>query len=218
MNERAQQMADLYRAGFTMEQCGYQFDVTRERARQILKSIGITSKDGGAAVKRAEREAEPHDMTNLFAQRHGIDESLWRELVSNGATLAWREQRRNCLNRAIPWHLGLGQWWSIWEASGKWSQRGRHKNSYVLSRIGNKGAYEVGNVHVVTLAECSRSTVALWAGKDKANPGVFNLYPGTPKPFKAQLGKKSLGFYATEGEAVFARDRALERAAIGEAA
>lgn len=44
--------------------------------------------------------------------------------------------------------LTLDQWKQIWFASGKWDQRGRGADKYCMCRIGDAGAYEMGNVFI----------------------------------------------------------------------
>ena len=51
-------------------------------------------------------------------------------------------------SRGIEFNLTYEQWWDIWQQSGKWDQRGKGKGSYVMSRIGDKGGYTLGNVFI----------------------------------------------------------------------
>ena len=50
--------------------------------------------------------------------------------------------------RGIPFTLTFEQWWDLWRASGKWSQRGRAAGQFWLSRHGDTGPYEIGNVAI----------------------------------------------------------------------
>lgn len=61
---------------------------------------------------------------------------------------AYTHHRGNAKLRAVAFTLTFDQWWDIWQASGKFSQRGKHKGQYCMSRYGDRGAYEVGNVFV----------------------------------------------------------------------
>jgi hypothetical protein len=79
-----------------------------------------------------------------------------------------------------------------------------------MSRIKDSGGYEVGNVHIQLATENSAEAVKKWSGKTKANPGVFNLYPGLSRPFKAKVGKNIVGMFASEEEAVAARQAFIE--------
>lgn len=50
--------------------------------------------------------------------------------------------------RGIPFLLTFEEWLGIWLDSGKWLERGWNKGQYVMARIGDKGAYEIGNVYI----------------------------------------------------------------------
>lgn len=50
--------------------------------------------------------------------------------------------------RGISFLLTFQQWWDIWQQSGHWEQRGPHVGEYCMSRYGDKGAYEIGNVFI----------------------------------------------------------------------
>jgi hypothetical protein len=50
----------------------------------------------------------------------------------------------------IPFQLTFGQWFGIWAASGHMHERGTQRGQYVMARRGDKGAYESGNVNIIT--------------------------------------------------------------------
>jgi hypothetical protein len=58
------------------------------------------------------------------------------------------DHRGNAKKRNIPFLLTFEDWCYIWEQSGKWDQRGCQRGKYVMSRYGDKGLYELGNVHI----------------------------------------------------------------------
>src|ERR1700738_3167939 len=62
-------------------------------------------------------------------------------------------QRRNAMNRGIAFQLTFEEWWNIWRKSGRWHQRGNKGGQYQMARFADKGAYEVGNVRIVTMEE-----------------------------------------------------------------
>lgn len=58
--------------------------------------------------------------------------------------------RSNAKKRNIPFLLTFEEWWSIWQESGKWEQRGKRSNQYQMCRNNDEGSYEVGNVRIDT--------------------------------------------------------------------
>jgi len=48
----------------------------------------------------------------------------------------------------IEFKLTYGEWYDIWDASGKWSERGVGAGKYCMTRLNDLGHYEVGNVEI----------------------------------------------------------------------
>lgn len=59
-------------------------------------------------------------------------------------------QKYNAKRRHIAFRLTFEQWLEIWETSGRLSKMGRRSKQYCMARHGDKGAYAVGNVHIIT--------------------------------------------------------------------
>jgi hypothetical protein len=68
----------------------------------------------------------------------------------------FRQQQRDAAHRGINFLLSFGQWWSIWQRSGHWDQRGIRRGQYVMARYGDQGPYAVGNVRICTTTENSK--------------------------------------------------------------
>ena len=67
-------------------------------------------------------------------------------------------QRQSARNRKITWNLTFDEWWDIWQQSGHWNNRGVHKGQYCMSRIGDVGSYEIGNVFILMeIITCQKS-------------------------------------------------------------
>lgn len=60
----------------------------------------------------------------------------------------YTQQKSNAKQRGVEFRLTLEEWKQIWLDSGKWEQRGRGADKYCMCRIGDTGAYEVGNVFI----------------------------------------------------------------------
>ena len=205
-NLRAEKMASMYRQGVTLQKIADQHDITRERVRQILKSVGITAQEGGASVVSAAKSAARAQARETQCMvKYGQPLAVVQQLRKDGVLSAYRSQRAHAAIRAIEWNLTFQQWFAIWQSSGKLHLRGRGKGKYVMSRVSDAGCYELGNVHIQLATENSKEAVAKWKGKTKPNKGVYCLYPGRELAWFARVGKKPLGFFATEAEAVAAR-------------
>jgi hypothetical protein len=108
---------------------------------------------------------------------------------------AFCTQRNNARRRGIEWELKLWDWWMIWEASGKWDQRGRG-SGYVMSRYGDEGPYRKDNVYI----NLARENNSQHKGKKSGLPmGVVKCSWGDGYVATAMKGGKShyLGVHPT---------------------
>src|SRR5262245_11518524 len=65
----------------------------------------------------------------------------------------YHRHKSSALYRGIEFLLTFEDWWNIWQTSGKWEQRGRQRDQYVMARFGDQGAYERGNVKICLVGE-----------------------------------------------------------------
>lgn len=176
--QRAEVMVALYREGYTLEQIGAQFGITRERVRQLMtKHFGVDRLAGGhhvlAVASQAKRASSRNDR---YLRTYGCtwDEyvsarAVGKAMVASGVhysrtpTGAFNSQRHNAEKRGIGWELTFWQWWTIWQQSGHWSERGRGQG-YVMCRRGDVGPYAVGNVFI------DKATVNSSEGRGKNRP------------------------------------------------
>lgn len=163
---RNDEMVDLYRSGFTLEEVGAKFGVGRERVRQVISKRGVSKKDGGAfvgAIERAKQaESERREQkNNRFLNIYGCSFKLALEL-NEGAKFAtggsrarcFVQQRRTALHRGIQWEMTFPEWVRLWDESGHWSERCR--GGYCMARIGDTGPYKAGNVAIITFSQNSK--------------------------------------------------------------
>ena len=61
----------------------------------------------------------------------------------------FKQQKNAAQRRGIPWSLTFEQWWSVWQASGHWEQRGKGAGKFSMGRLGDRGGYAPGNVEIV---------------------------------------------------------------------
>lgn len=207
IEERNEKIVAMFKQGVTMQRIGDQFMLTRERVRQVLERAGINASEGGqsrAALHRREKRAARREALALL--HYGLPADVVQQLRADGVIRAYRHQKQSACARGIAFTLTFAEWFAVWQTSGKLHLRGRGAGKYVMSRIRDTGGYELGNVHIQLATENSREAVSKWKGKLKANRGVFLLYPGRELAWLAKFGSVRLGFYATEAEAVAARE------------
>lgn len=154
-SERSERMANLYKAGKTLEQIGAEFGITRERVRQIIKKHhGLTAKHGGATkIAKDKRKKFYADRDARSMKKWGCPFSQYILLRDAGKPVrAYHCQRQNAAARGIGWELNLWQWWTIWQDSGRWNERGRGRG-YNMCRKLDQGPYSVDNVYIATATE-----------------------------------------------------------------
>lgn len=168
--ERGDVMEFFYREGRTLEEIAGIFSLSRERIRQILEKRGLEANQGGSRVRtkiRAElRWKESRANRDAHCQKYygcSYDEALAINGESNlsssdSPAKAYTQQQKTAAARGIAWRFTFPQWWAVWQESGKWALRGRGKGKYCMSRIGDCGAYEPGNVQVVLFEDNSASS------------------------------------------------------------
>lgn len=151
-------MCALYRSGQTLVEIGNRYGMTRKRVRQLIKRHGLVGKHGGARVRarrqRANRDAAQDER---YLAKYGCTVAQYKVLLTMGNPIsvyrtpcrAFVQQANSAKQRGIPWHLKLWEWWQIWDASGKWTERGRGQG-YCMARRGDEGAYETGNVFITS--------------------------------------------------------------------
>jgi DNA-binding transcriptional regulator GbsR (MarR family) len=210
--ERAEKMASMYRQGIVLEKIGEHFGITRERARQVLRKIGVTAQEGGAC-KLAE-----HNKAAIIAKRNlrtmtkwGLKYGEMKARRKDGTLTAFIQQRNSSGSRGIVWRLSFAEWLDVWLQSGKMALRGRGKDNYCMSRIKDEGGYVLGNVHIQRNSDNNSQGLAKCRNNKAAHAGVWRLYPGLAKPWVAKYSKTLIGFYATEDEASAARQDYVER-------
>lgn len=69
-------------------------------------------------------------------------------------------QKRKAKQRKIPWELSFEEWWSIWEQSGRWDERGPN-DGYVMCRDMDTGPYAVDNVRIDSASNNRRENLRI---------------------------------------------------------
>jgi hypothetical protein len=130
--------------------------------------------------------------------------------LAGSKAFAFKCQRQNAKHRGVAWEITFPEWVAVWDASGKWAERGRKRGQYVMARYGDVGPYRVGNVEIQQTNEnvkdwndrggAMRITLAM-IGKGRG--WYYHAGPKTPqgRPYRANFRGMTLGHYATPDEA-----------------
>lgn len=160
--QRAAEMEELFRAGKCLEEIGEKYDLTRERVRQILYQRGVARTDGGAYLRGLENALVKQSRRTRWADekyqaKYGCSFAECLKInngvgVSRPGTIAksFSYQKNSADMRGVPWKMTLAEYHQVWLDSGKMLERGRGKQKYCMARKGDEGAYEIGNVEIIT--------------------------------------------------------------------
>lgn len=102
-----------------------------------------------SAAKIASWAAGRYDRTDFGNGRY--------DTVTRDRRRAFTQHRANAKLRGVEWLLTFDEWWAVWEASDKWTQRGTSAGQYCMARLGpDIGPYRAGNVFIQLSAENAR--------------------------------------------------------------
>lgn len=150
--KRRLEMAALFRAGRTMAEVGAIYGMTGEAIRQHLVKAGIATDEGGKSINAYEQRSDILAKKNEAHLRfYGCTTFQLNELKRLRKPIkAYKSQKSGARERGIDWELNLWQWWTIWQESGCWQERGRCSGQFVMCRHGDDGPYAIGNVYIAT--------------------------------------------------------------------
>lgn len=157
---------------------------------EVARELGLKAPNMNWILKRHSIVwTHPEKRVSVRGPRYSAEERLARS--------RYKTQWNSANSRGVAWEITFEQWWEVWQASGHWAQRGRHKGGYVMSRAGDTGPYSPENVRITTNRENFIEAKSHASKRD----GVYFVLPGTPKPWWARWKNKHLGYFATEQEA-----------------
>lgn len=117
-----------------------------EKRRAYMRAWRAANREKACAYQRAWYAADPK------RAREKARKNLAQKRL-NPQLLAYNSHRGNARLRNVEFLITFEEWWAIWDASGKWEQRGARRGGYVMGRFGDEGPYAPGNVKIHTHAE-----------------------------------------------------------------
>jgi len=129
---------------------------------------------------------------------------------------AYHQHRGNAKLRGVSFLLSFEEWYDVWISSGYWDQRGPASDQYCMARFGDVGAYEVGNVKIITNRENRGERNARWAARFGAdNPAFGKDYWAGASP-EERARRAAAVSKAHKGRPKSAQTRAaMSKAALG---
>lgn len=151
---RDEVIVDFY-SGLTTGEIARKFSVSRQNIFAMLKHAGVDMNLGGRAVKSVLRKQEIEaERDRLYQEKYQCTYREWETLsktAGRGAdspVAAFNQGKAYARRSGISWTIGLTEWWSLWEESGKWELRGKHCGDYCMLRIDQGIGYEKGNIRI----------------------------------------------------------------------
>jgi predicted DNA-binding protein YlxM (UPF0122 family) len=154
----------LYNMGLTYGDIATAYNVTRQDIYTILKhkcKIDMNKRVFELSFK--ERKSKDfiskclqdvgfsYNKEESFLSEYGMTREQFKSLTGKDYSLYKRysTQRSNSKRRGVEFKLTFQQWLDIWIASGKLRESGKFSKNYVMGRMYDCGAYEVGNVKII---------------------------------------------------------------------
>ena len=198
--------------------------LTRE---QISSLGGKAAHAKGTAHEFSSDEAREAGRKGLSLRKRKTDaeKQITWEKYKISPRNRYTTQRKSARERGIGWEFTFETWWAVWDASGKWSQRGRLLGEYVMARHGDVGPYSPSNVSIVTNTENvrearTREAAHPFTTKRRALESYevghgkgwrYRPQKSRSKPYEVRCQSKYVGLFATEQEAAAAYTEASER-------
>ena len=121
-----------------------------ETMTSVADSSGVSLTAVEKVLRRFGADFDRHE-ESLFERTNGVSVSRFGSIsAAKRALEKFQVQRMRAKNRGVGWEMTFPEWWSIWESSGRWEERGIRMGSYVMARTGDVGPYAVWNVRIDT--------------------------------------------------------------------
>jgi predicted DNA-binding protein YlxM (UPF0122 family) len=162
---RDDEICELYRSGYTMQEIGDRYNISRQRIQQILAKFNMTYEDGGNHVKSVARQEQlKQEMDERSFNNYGYTREQFHMLrgthedYNKSALGKWYQFKKNCEIHGFELQLTPLEWWDIWQKSGKFHLLERAGDGYCLGRIDQKGPFSKENCVVRKFSENCRYT------------------------------------------------------------
>lgn len=190
-------IVELFKQGKTQAEIGRMFSVSRQRISQVLARHGVTGAQGGQAARTEKRAAEKMAKRQKDClEKHGCTLEQFAAVCTERPSgsisphLVFIRQRNHAKARGVEWSLKFWDWFCVWQESGKWDARGRGAEAYCMCRVGDEGAYALGNVYIGSVIHNSTlgRTLAHERNRERKPLHRALLLAGGPKAVSEAIG------------------------------
>ena len=155
---RDHDMCCLFRSGETLREVGDHYNISRERARQILARNGLSGKDGGGAIKAAktkeERAVRLEASRAKRVEKFGVSwdeytlikKHIGSENIERFNTLRHHATKGVGNYRKTVFEISLADYVDIWESSGN----DVNQKGFCLSREDCTKGFTKDNLSIVS--------------------------------------------------------------------
>lgn len=200
---RNETIAQMFKAGKTMPEIGELYGMSRQNVQQILQKMKIYGGDGGRAYKRSLNPIKtPEERLAEIDKRHvkawGCTRDEFNNLKkpeddgSSSPYVRYIQQRNNVrkqerMEKLPPsWFLNLKEWWTIWQESGHYLDRGRCSDAYCLTRKDRSKPYTADNCIIMTIADNIRASRSFYKETGYWGPKPLATEDAAPAPEPVQ--------------------------------
>lgn len=158
--EELEKVVKLYMLGISYTEIGKIYGVGRMIVYGIVKTSKVDTSSriiqrvqNKEFIKKCIKDLNvKFNKEDSFFAKYGMSMQAFKEITNENYVpyKRYSTQKSTARLRGIEFKLTFAEWLKIWTDSGQMNNSGKYKGNYVMARTLDKGAYEVGNVKIVT--------------------------------------------------------------------
>lgn len=161
-------ICDDFRNGKTTTELATEHGITYQGIHRILKKHGLSRANGGKSKVVAERRAKEsaEATTSSIQERHGCTVEQWNMLrtmeddYKKTPLAAFNTFKNNFQSiNDVAFSMTLWEWWEMWEASGRWTQRIRNPDGmWVMAQLDKTLPLTKDNARIIPFGQLLKET------------------------------------------------------------
>lgn len=175
--EIEKEICDKFIAEQTITSLATEYEVTYQGIHRIIKKHGLSRASGGKSKAVASRRAK--EQAEAPAQdRKGCTKEQWDQLramdedYKKTPLAVFNTFKNNFQNLyEVAFELELWDWWQLWEASGRWSQRARNPDGmWVMAQVDRALPLTKDNARIIPFGQLLKETRSVKAAANDPEP------------------------------------------------